>query len=174
MLLALFMGHLHAELLYCFLHAVYFSIYSSIVLLRQCPTFSGCFFSPPHSIAFCSDNTSPFTAFIWNALEHKFRLFAANSCCVRIDKNVILLWCEGELAQMLVKKSIVRLSENARFNHCSEHYFAYFSHPRSYLQSKHLRRPCFQGSILVRQWSMTSLLPVKSLYSECLFKPEFD
>ena len=45
MFLALFMGHLHAEPLHCFLPAVYFSIYSSNVLLRQCPTLSGRFFS---------------------------------------------------------------------------------------------------------------------------------
>ncbi len=51
-----------------------------------------------HSIAFCSDKTLPFTAFIWNCFEHNFHLFAVQSCCVCIDKDVIWLWCEGELA----------------------------------------------------------------------------
>lgn len=157
--LALCMGHLHAEPLQCFLHAVYFSIYSSIVLLRQCPTFSGCFF---HSIAFYSNNTSLFTAFIWNILER--------SCCVWIDKNAIWLWCEGEMAWMLVKKFIVQLSESARFNHCSEHCFAYFSHPRSYLQSKHLRlsREHF-GSTMEHDKP-----PPCEEHSECLFMHVLD
>ena len=71
---------------------------------------------------------------------------------------------------MSVRKIIVQLSENVTFNHCSEHYFAYFRHPHSYLQSKHLRRSREHfGSTMKHDKP-----PVKSLYSECLFMPELD
>lgn len=68
---------------------------------------------------------------------------------------------------MLVEKCVV---QRVTFSHCAEHYFAYFSHPRSYLQSKHLRlsREHF-GSTMEHDKP-----PVKNLYLECLFMPELD
>lgn len=71
---------------------------------------------------------------------------------------------------MLVKIFIVQLSESARFNRCFKHNFAYYSHPRLYLQSKHLRHSGKHFSLTMEH----DKLPVKSLYSECLFTPELD
>lgn len=45
--LVLFIGQPHAQRLCCLLHAAYFTIYTSILLFRQRPTFSACFFSFP-------------------------------------------------------------------------------------------------------------------------------
>lgn len=46
--LVLFIGQSHAErLCCCVLRAAYFTIYTSILLFRQCPTFSACFSPPP-------------------------------------------------------------------------------------------------------------------------------
>ena len=115
----------------------------------------------------------PLRPFTSNILEHNFRF------CPRwahAASGLMEMSCDcGEMENRhVVRLEIVRLCENAAFNRCSEHYSAYFSHPRSYLQSKHLGRPCFRVSIAVQQWSLTSLLPVKSLYPECLFMPERD
>lgn len=46
--LVLFIGQPHAQHLCCSLRAAYFTIYTSVLLFRQRPTFSACFSSLPH------------------------------------------------------------------------------------------------------------------------------
>lgn len=69
---------------------------------------------------------------------------------------------ERELAQLSVE-FIVRPSGSAGFSLRSEHYFAYFSHPRRCLQSKHLGHPRFPAKRLGSTMKPDRLPPLKSL-----------
>lgn len=157
------MGHLHAEPLHCFLPAVYFSIYSSNVLLRQCPTLSGRFFS--HFMAFCSHNTSDIRGLFetfWSTTSVYVQGTHAVSGLIKMsfDCGVRESWQRCQLGKSLfscLKMSHLTIAPNIILHI-----------PVTHIHICKANTSGVRESILVRQWSMTSLLWRVCILSVCL------